>query len=365
MGVASAAEGVGGAAAPGTPVVRDAVCLSGCVGLRKATVGGMVQVSGRNMAAVQKVSFPGARKRILAPVTATTNTTAQAVVPAGAKRGKVRVRDGYGQASELSEQKLVIRPRSQLRSSASLQLVEAEVSPAKTYYFGKRQATLNFVIASALPANDLRVDVVSPTGEVVKTFFPTSVIPNATSSVSWDGTGSDGRPAASGWYVFRISGADGVAAARAQGSQLPDLSIAVYGYIFPIQPARVAHSYGDGLGAGRGHQGQDVFAKCGSRLVAARGGRVEHNAYHGAAGNYIVIDLKGSGEDHAYMHLVSRSPLQVGQVVRTGQYIGDLGDSGNASGCHLHFERWSAPGWYEGGSVLDPTTPLKQWDKYS
>jgi murein DD-endopeptidase MepM/ murein hydrolase activator NlpD len=335
------------------------------VGLRKPTVGGTVQVSGRNMASAEYVSFPGRTKRILAPVTAITNTTAQAVVPRGARRGKVRVRDGYGQASELSEQKLVIRPRSQLRSSGSLQLVEAEVSPRKAFFFGVRQATLSFVIASALQANDLRVDVVAPTGEVVKTFLPTGVIPNATTSVSWDGTGNDGRPVASGWYQFRIGGVDGVEAARAKSSQAYDLSAAVYGYIFPIRPASLAHDYGDGLGAGRGHQGQDVFAKCGAKLVAARGGRVEYNAYQSRAGNYIVIDLKGSGEDHAYMHLAARSPLQVGQVVRTGQFIGNLGDTGNASGCHLHFERWSAPGWYEGGSPLDPTTPLKQWDKYS
>jgi len=364
-GVASAQGGVGGASAPGIPVIRDAICLNSCVGLRKPTVGGVVQVRGRNMAAVNFASFPGHTKRILAPVTAATDTTVQATVPRGAMRGKVRVRDSYGQASELSEQRLRIRPRSQLRSSGTLQLVEAEVSPGKTYFFGVRKATLNFVIASAVSVNDLRVDVVSPAGEVVRSFVPIGVVPNATSSISWDGRGSDGRPVASGWYMFRIGGADGVEAARAKASQAYDLSVAVYGYIFPIRPASLAHNYGDGLGAGRGHQGQDVFAKCGSKLVAARGGRVEYNAYHGSAGNYIVIDLKGSGEDHAYMHLVSRPPLQVGQVVRTGQQIGEVGDSGNASGCHLHFERWSAPGWYEGGSPLDPTTPLKQWDKYS
>jgi hypothetical protein len=75
------------------------------------------------MAAVRSVSFAGRTKRILAPVTATTSTTAQAVVPRGARRGKIRVRDSYRQVSELSEQKLLIRPRSQLRTSGSLQLV--------------------------------------------------------------------------------------------------------------------------------------------------------------------------------------------------------------------------------------------------
>jgi murein DD-endopeptidase MepM/ murein hydrolase activator NlpD len=199
---------------------------------------------------------------------------------------------------------------------------------------------------------------------VVQSFFITGVLPNATNSVQWDGTGSDGRPVASGWYAFRIATQNGQLA-RATTSQAPNLGVAVYGYIFPIRPASAPHSYGDGLGAGRGHQGQDVMAACGTKLVAARGGRVQYSGYQGRAGNYIVIDLKGSGEDHAYMHLEQPSPLAAGQRVRTGQRIGKVGNTGNSSACHLHFERWSAPGWYEGGAPVDPPTPLKQWDKYS
>jgi murein DD-endopeptidase MepM/ murein hydrolase activator NlpD len=57
--------------------------------------------------------------------------------------------------------------------------------------------------------------------------------------------------------------------------------------------------------------------------------------------------------------------LMTGDPVRTGQPIGIVGDTGNASACHLHFEIWTAPGWYEGGSPIDPYPYLKKWDAYS
>ena len=122
------------------------------------------------------------------------------------------------------------------------------------------------------------------------------------------------------------------------------------------------------FGAGRSghtHQGQDVFAKCGTPLVAARGGKVRWKAYHSAAGNYVVIDGAGTGIDTVYMHLKRPSLLKKGQKVYTGQLLGYVGDTGDAVGCHLHFEMWSSPGWYEGGAPFDPLSYLKSWDKVS
>ena len=61
-----------------------------------------------------------------------------------------------------------------------------------------------------------------------------------------------------------------------------------------------------------------------------------------------------------------KSPFKEGDRVYTGQQIGTVGESGNASGCHLHFEIWSAPGWYEGGEFLRSVTKeLKKWDSWS
>jgi Peptidase family M23 len=67
------------------------------------------------------------------------------------------------------------------------------------------------------------------------------------------------------------------------------------------------------FGGGRGHQGQDMFASCGTRLVAARGGRVEFAGHPSAAGNYVVIDGTETGIDYVYMHLLERPLLSTGQ----------------------------------------------------
>ncbi len=136
-----------------------------------------------------------------------------------------------------------------------------------------------------------------------------------------------------------------------------------HNYIFPLQ---APHDYGDGFGAGRGHQGQDVFARCGSKLVANHTGRVQTIDRHSSAGNYIVLDADGTGIDYAYMHLKQKAIPREGSNVRKGEKIGEVGDTGNASGCHLHFEKWTAPGYYEGGHASRTVTKaLKSWDKYS
>jgi murein DD-endopeptidase MepM/ murein hydrolase activator NlpD len=257
-------------------------------------------------------------------------------------------------------------------SAGTLSLVAAETTPRKTFYFGYRYPKLTFTIGSSQPENDLQIDVVNSAGEVVKTFYRENVAPNVATKVRWDGTTNEGRPARNGRYSFRISPQSATAAApaarKATASTSLSLGFDFYGYAFPILGA---HEYGMSAGrfgaarSGHTHQGQDVMAACGLPLVAARGGTVQYAGYEGNAGNYIVIDGRGTPDDFMYAHLAEPSPLHSGETVRTGQPIGIVGDTGDARGCHLHFEMWGAPGWYEGGSPFDPLPYLEKWDAYS
>ena len=65
------------------------------------------------------------------------------------------------------------------------------------------------------------------------------------------------------------------------------------------------------------------------------------------------------------MHLLSPALVKEGERVRTGQLIGYVGQTGAASGCHLHLEMWTGPGWYEGGIPIDPLPSLLSWDRTS
>jgi len=136
-----------------------------------------------------------------------------------------------------------------------------------------------------------------------------------------------------------------------------------------VFPVAGAHTYGDGIGAartGHTHQGQDILAGCGVPIRAAQGGTVRANTFQAAgAGNYMVIKGSLTGEDYMYAHMAAPGSPAVGAPVAAGTVIGVVGATGDATGCHLHFEMWTLPGWYLGGYPYDPLPSLQTWDNYS
>jgi murein DD-endopeptidase MepM/ murein hydrolase activator NlpD len=261
-------------------------------------------------------------------------------------------------------------PASEAPSAGAISLLSATTTPRKSFFYGFRYPSVRFAIASTQPQNDLQIDVVDSAGAVVRSFFRNDVGPNAEVRIRWDGMTSEGRPARNGRYSFRIEaqGSTELAARASTSSEPISTGFALYGYAFPILGPHEFGGAAGRFGAGRTghtHQGQDTMAECGTPLVAARGGTVQYSGYQYAAGNYVVIDGKGTAYDFMYAHLAEPSPLKTGEQVRTGQPIGIVGETGDATACHLHFEIWTAPGWYEGGSPIDPLPYLEKWDAYS
>jgi murein DD-endopeptidase MepM/ murein hydrolase activator NlpD len=136
-------------------------------------------------------------------------------------------------------------------------------------------------------------------------------------------------------------------------------------FVFPVQGP---HNYGGAgarFGAGRAghtHQGQDVFAACGTPLVSVTNTKVLYTGFQRAAGTYVVLRYKRMRHDYMYAHLATAPLVTRKQKLIPGQQVGTVGDTGNASGCHLHFELWKRPGWYRGGRAIDPLNTLLAWD---
>ena len=201
------------------------------------------------------------------------------------------------------------------------------------------------------------------TGETAAT-IPVSFAAPGTQTVSWNGIAATGAGAPEGSY--RMSVGD---PGTAQAAGVQPKAFDFYWHAFPV-PGR--HSFGgkaSRFGAkrpGHIHQGQDLAASCGEKMYVAAGGVVTTKAYQaGGAGYYVVIRGAATGGSYVYMHLRKPSWVTEGQQVFTGQQLGKVGATGAATGCNLHFELWTPPGWYEGGEAYDPLPELKLWDSYS
>jgi murein DD-endopeptidase MepM/ murein hydrolase activator NlpD len=128
-------------------------------------------------------------------------------------------------------------------------------------------------------------------------------------------------------------------------------------------PVAGPHTFGDGFGAARSghtHQGQDIMAACGTPEVAVSRAKVKWVSFQKLAGNYVVIRNKKLHQDYMYAHLAARASVTKGQVVQPGQQVGIVGETGDATACHLHFELWLGK-WYRGGHPVNPMPYLQTY----
>lgn len=127
--------------------------------------------------------------------------------------------------------------------------------------------------------------------------------------------------------------------------------------VWPLATDRatiLSSAYGDRTdprGEGRRfHAGLDLRAPEGTPVYAVAAGRVTRSDSGGGYGHHVVID-HGAGLESLYAHH-ARNLVGAGDPVRRGQVIALVGNTGNATGDHLHFElRWR-------GGTVNPRTVL-------
>ena len=292
------------------PRVKRFACRTACVSVGTARPGSLVRVYGKGLKNLGEVLFFGvdtdeADDAAVAP-RKVGRRSVLVRVPRAAVTGRIGLRRVDGTRSPASKGTLTIAPgrrvaarRRRRRRGAGaeglLRLAQARLAVLRR----RRRRGRATSTSSCCAAGD---------GAVVTSWSEQAVEPGAPQTVEWDGT-VRGKVARQGLYRFAVTATDAPASAprrrsprrtdRGRGARrlpLPQVPLPDHGR---ARLRRVAAAFG----GGRGHQGQDVFAECGTPLVAARGGTVDFEQYQSRAGNYVVIDGARTGVDYAYMHL--------------------------------------------------------------
>ncbi len=247
-----------------------------------------------------------------------------------------------------------------LAQDDSFELQRARAKPANAFFYAKHDPELRYRFRG--DTTDIRIEVVKgKAGKVVRRWTERSLEPGVRHERVWNGLNERGNVVPNGNYSFRL----GPAGEKTKQVE----TITFHDHVFPLPGS---HSYREGEGEfgaprpGRIHQGKDVWAPCGSRILAARGGRVTRRGFDSSLyGNFVVINGRGTGSDYFYVHLAAPSSASEGQRVRTGERIGSVGKTGNAQsvGCMLHLEIW--PQGFRRGSPTDPEPKLREWDGWS
>ncbi|MGD6958521.1 peptidoglycan DD-metalloendopeptidase family protein [Rossellomorea aquimaris] len=138
-----------------------------------------------------------------------------------------------------------------------------------------------------------------------------------------------------------------------------------------IWPVDGSHTYSRSLESG--HNGIDITKYDGAPIKASAAGEVIYAQYHssqsgnGDYGNLVAIkhSIGGVAYITKYAHMKSGLKVSVGQWVGQGTVIGYLGNTGDSTGPHLHFEILKNPAnmWDAKNAHVEPLNYLEQNDQ--
>ncbi len=113
---------------------------------------------------------------------------------------------------------------------------------------------------------------------------------------------------------------------------------------------------------GHVHEGQDVMAAEGTPVVAPMAGTIESTSFQAGGAGYYAVEHTAVGLDFMFAHCQEGSfGVTAGQAVAVGAALCRVGQTGDATAPHLHFEIWVG-GWQAPtGHPIDPLPYLEAW----
>tara|TARA_B100002051_G_scaffold216133_1_gene208595 strand:+ start:27573 stop:28175 length:603 start_codon:yes stop_codon:yes gene_type:complete len=104
------------------------------------------------------------------------------------------------------------------------------------------------------------------------------------------------------------------------------------------------------------HHGIDIAATKGEKILASQNGMVIFSGFNGDLGNTIIIS-----HSYNYFTVYSHCDLLLVDeraIVKIGDVIGTIGESGKATAPHLHFEIW------HNDSIIDPRNMINKYGEF-
>jgi murein DD-endopeptidase MepM/ murein hydrolase activator NlpD len=158
----------------------------------------------------------------------------------------------------------------------------------------------------------------------------------------------DDDPASASWQqldALRSSAMNGTASVGISMGEGRDTSLrewmrlAAAPTLWPVV-GRISGSFGERIdpfsGEGAFHRGVDISSDYGTRIIAPADGIVRFADFMNGYGRTVLID-HGNGVRTLYGHM-SGFAVTPGQLVRRGDAVGYVGQSGRSTGPHLHYE---------------------------
>lgn len=230
------------------------------------------------------------------------------------------------------------------------------------------------VVGRATAASDSRT-AAALAAVAAKQLGPTPLpapLPTPTSKSAHGGASTGGNSSAGGKSSSGDGSSSGASANASAGGSVADSTMAAPapprkeiiarfpGAVFPVKGAV---DYSDTFGAfradmkGHRHEGNDIFARMGTPIVAVLAGAIRYSTYGIGGNNAHLTDAHG--DYFYYAHMVRfAAGLKSGDHVHAGQVIGYVGETGDAAGTspHCHFEIHP-----NGGAAIDPYPYLEAW----